>query len=206
MTEPKCHFPKVVGCPEHGDGAGVPKLVRRHCSVSHAVAGLCGGLDMLFKDVFEAIPRHGCSGGIDEEFRDTHITAHSQPSPQFGRRFFPERQTALPSPFPTDGDAWRAMQRYVGQRKTHQFRDAQATCEAQVQHCAVADAESRCRIRRVEYCPYFFGSKVLHQDLVVTFHWDGPDLPDLFQGSRIMTLTIERRAGGCRRQTLAASA
>ena len=116
MAEPERDLANIMGSLKHGDGAAVPKLMRRHGAISQGLAGLRSSPDMLGEDVFEAGPRHGGFGSIDEDLGRTDIAAYSQPGTELGRGLLPERHAPLPSPFSTNADAWSSLQRYACQR------------------------------------------------------------------------------------------
>ncbi len=74
--------------------------------------------------------------------------------------------------------------------RAHQFRDAQAAREAEVQHRTVPNSESRCDIWRVEDGVNFVHAEMPNESLIMAFPWDRMDLPRLCQGGGHAELDI----------------
>ena len=154
---------------------------------------------MLVEDIFEPRPRHCVAFGVDEELRDLGGSANRQPRSEVNGRFFPKREASLLAALSSHTDTRSWVQNQVCQREAHQFGDAQPAGEAEMQHRAVPNAETRRQVRSVKNCPHFTRRKMPHQRLVVALCRYGADPHDLFKGRRDAQLNIaHERLDGCK--------
>ena len=105
MAEPKRDFPNVPGRLQRMHRTGVAQnmgcdalfgdrwlLARRHRNA-------------LGQDVLEAGARHRAASGVEEQLRIAAVGTDREPRLEDGRRFLPQRQHTLASPFSHDVDA-----------------------------------------------------------------------------------------------------
>jgi hypothetical protein len=156
------------------------------------------GTNVFVEDVLEARPGHRRCFRIHKQLRYENIPPNGQPCPEVGHRFFPEWKTSFLSALAENANARRSLEGYLLQWKAYEFRDSKPAREAQMQHRAVADAETSCGVRRVEYGAHFFGREMAHLRLIMAFGWNGMYLPHLLQnGRRTEFYVSHERFDGC---------
>ena len=145
---------------------------------------------MFVENVFEACPGHGGAFGVHEQLGHRRRSSNRQPGAEVGRRFLPERKTSFPPALAENANARCSFEAHILQREPHQFRDAQPSCEAEMQHGTVPDSEAGRGIWRVEDGANLVHREMPHQPLVMAFARDGVDLPCLRQGGGHAELDI----------------
>ncbi len=101
---------------------------------------------MTSKDVLETGTTHGLTTRIEKEFRGKLRSPNGQPGPQCSGCYFPQRQAPFSPTLSVDEDAGVWLECDISKSQADQFRDAQASGEAQMQHRTVADAFSARRL------------------------------------------------------------
>ena len=85
--------------------------------------------------------------------------------------FLPQREAAFFAAFPVDQNAGLRLKHHILDPESHQFRDPQATREAEMKHCTVTDALAESRVGGIQnrlhllavrcltsrVCPFFAG-------------------------------------------------
>jgi hypothetical protein len=158
---------------------------------------------VLVEDILETCPGHRSPFGVHEQLGHRDSPPHRQPGTKVGDGFFPERKAPFLPTLPVNADARRSLQGQVLQREPHQFGNAQAAREAEVQHRTVPNSESRCDVWRGEDGAHFVQREMPHERLVVAFPRDGVDLPRLCQGGGHAELDIPDEGFDCGEPSIA---
>ena len=158
---------------------------------------------MLVKDVLETCPCHCSTLSIYEQFGHRYRSADRQPGAQVRSSFLPERKTSFLPALAENANARWSLEGQALQRKAHQFRNAQATSIAEVEHRSVANSKSSCNIGRTENGLNFLPRQMPHECLIMPFTRDGVDLLRLCQGRGHAELNIPNKGLDCGESSVA---
>ena len=141
-----------------------------------------GRTDVLPEDVLKPCTSHTSIASIDKQFWGRHLASYRQPCAHRRRGFFPQRNATLSAALTVDQDARLGLESNVNNTNPDQFRHPQSTGKTEVQHCAITNTHTVCRIRSIQDRLHFLGCQMPHKTRVRLLGGNRQNAVNLFEG------------------------